>query len=165
VRHSYDFVVIGGGSAGYNAARVASALGRRVAVIDGARRLGGLCILRGCMPSKTLIYSAEVLHLAQRGVDFGLRIGGASADMSAIHRRKNRIIANFSSHRAKQLRSGDFDLIRGYARFLDPHTLILDDGNRIRASKFLISTGSRVSSPPIPGLAGSPFWTDRKSVV
>ena len=55
---SYDFIVIGGGSAGFNAARVAAGLGRRVAVVDGARKLSGLCILKGCMPSKTLIYVA-----------------------------------------------------------------------------------------------------------
>ncbi len=73
---TYDLVVIGGGSAGYNAARVAAGLGRRVAVVDGARRLSGLCILRGCMPSKTLIYSAEVLHRAQTGAALGLRIPG-----------------------------------------------------------------------------------------
>ena len=64
---SFDFVVIGGGSAGFNAARVAADLGKSVAIIDGARELGGLCILRGCMPSKTLLYATEVLHLAQHG--------------------------------------------------------------------------------------------------
>jgi pyruvate/2-oxoglutarate dehydrogenase complex dihydrolipoamide dehydrogenase (E3) component len=159
VRHSYDFVVIGGGSAGYNAARVASALGRRVAVIDGARRLGGLCILRGCMPSKTLIYSAEVLHLARSGRDFGLRIPVAAADMRAMHARKRRIISEFADDRVKQLESGDFDLIRGRARFVDPHTVKLGDGRRIKAAHFLVSTGSRVGVPPLPGLAATPFWT------
>lgn len=159
MRRPYDFVVIGGGSAGYNAARVSAALGRRVAVIDGARSLGGLCILRGCMPSKMLIYSAEVLHLARSGADFGLCINKASADMRALHARKKTIIADFSGHRVKQLKSGNFDLIRGYARFLDPHTIILGDGSKIRAAKFLVSTGSKVSVPPVPGLASSPFWT------
>ena len=78
---TYDFVAIGGGSAGFNAARVAVSLGLKTAVIDGARDLGGLCILRGCMPSKTLLYIAEVLHLAQKGKIFGLRIGSVRADM------------------------------------------------------------------------------------
>jgi pyruvate/2-oxoglutarate dehydrogenase complex dihydrolipoamide dehydrogenase (E3) component len=159
VRRSYDFAVIGGGSAGYNAARVAAALGQRVAVIDGARRLGGLCILRGCMPSKTLIYSAEVLHLARSGRVFGLRIPGAEADMPAMHARKKRIIGAFADHRVKQLESGDFDLIRGRARFLDPHTVELGDGRRVKAAHFLVSTGSRTSVPPLPGLASVPSWT------
>jgi len=159
VRSSYDFVVIGGGSAGFNAARTAAGLGLRVAVVDGARRLGGLCILRGCMPSKTLIYSAEVLHLARRGAQFGLRIAGAQADMRAMNGRKSRIIGGFARHRARQLGSGDFDLIRGRARFADPDTLELADGRRIGAERFLVSTGSRVSTPPVPGLADAPYWT------
>src|SRR5208283_503088 len=156
---TYDFVVIGGGSAGYNAARAASALGRRVAVVDGARALGGLCILRGCMPSKTLIYAAEVLHLARGGADFGLRVPRAAADMAAVQARKRRIISEFAKDRRNHLKSGKFDLIRSHARFLDPHTLALGDGTRVRAKRVLIGTGSRVSVPPIPGLASARFWT------
>ena len=158
-KRAYDFVAIGGGSAGYNAARVASSLGMRVAIIDKARDLGGLCILRGCMPSKTLIYSAEVLHLAQKGRDVGLRIKGAHADMPAIHARKRRIIAEFAEDRVRLLTSGKFDLIRESAQFADPHTLVLGDGRRVRSTHFLIGTGSKVSVPPLPGLAGSRFWT------
>ena len=87
----YDLLVLGGGSAGFNAARVATSLGLRTAVVDGARELGGLCILRGCMPSKTLLYMAEVLHLAQKGKNFGLKIPSARADLRAIHARKKKI--------------------------------------------------------------------------
>jgi pyruvate/2-oxoglutarate dehydrogenase complex dihydrolipoamide dehydrogenase (E3) component len=159
VRNSYDLVAIGGGSAGFNAARTAAALGLRVAVVDGARQLGGLCILRGCMPSKTLIYSAEVLHLAGRAADFGLRIPAAAADMRAVQERKRRIIGDFARHRVNELESGDFDLIRSRARFLDPNTLELADGGRIRAAHFVVGTGSRFSVPPVPGLAAAPFWT------
>jgi pyruvate/2-oxoglutarate dehydrogenase complex dihydrolipoamide dehydrogenase (E3) component len=159
MRRPYDLVAIGGGSAGFNAARVAAALGKRVAVIEGARRLGGLCILRGCMPSKTLIYSAEVLHLARSGRGFGLRIPEASADMPAMHERKRRLIAEFALDRARQLESGRFDLIRGRARFVDPHTVEVAGGVRVRARHFLVATGSRVSVPPVAGLAQSRFWT------
>ena len=77
----FDYIVIGGGSGGYAAARTAREVLDRVAIIDGAEELGGLCILRGCMPSKTLIYSAEVLHLAQQGEKFGLKIPEARADL------------------------------------------------------------------------------------
>ena len=83
----YDFLVLGGGSAGFNAARTAREFSDRVAIVDGARDLGGLCILRGCMPSKTLLYSAEVLHLAQRGPLFGLAVEDARVDMRALHAR------------------------------------------------------------------------------
>ena len=156
---TYDFVAIGGGSAGYNAARIAVGLGMRAAVIDGARQLGGLCILRGCMPSKTLIYSAEVLHLARTAASFGLRVSGARADMPAVHARKKKLIGEFAEDRVKMLEAGKFDLIRAYARFVDPHTVELSDGRRIRSSHFIIGTGSKVSVPPIPGLAEARYWT------
>jgi pyruvate/2-oxoglutarate dehydrogenase complex dihydrolipoamide dehydrogenase (E3) component len=156
---TYDFVALGGGSAGFNAARVAAGLGLRTAVIDGARTLGGLCILRGCMPSKTLLYMADVLHLAQKGKTFGLKIAPARADMKAIHARKKRIIGGFASHRVQALTDGKFELIRSHARFVDAHTLELADGRRLRARHFLIGTGSKVSTPPVPGLRDAQCWT------
>jgi len=156
---NYDFLVIGGGSAGFNAARIAHDLGQRVAIVDGARPLGGLCILRGCMPSKTLLYMAEVLHLAQKGKTFGLKIPRATADMTAIHARKKKIIADFARYREKQLTSGRWALYRNSARFVDAHTVELDNGKRLSAERILIATGSRISTPPLPGLAQTPFWT------
>lgn len=159
MKFTHDFAVIGGGSAGFNAARVAVAAGLRVAVIDGARELGGLCILRGCMPSKTLLYMAEVLHLAQKGRTFGLKIPSARADMKVMHARKRRLIAEFVDYRLQALQAGKFELIRAQARFVDPHTLELSSGRRIRARRILIGTGSKVSVPPIPGLATTHIWT------
>src|SRR6187431_882405 len=135
---SYDFICIGGGSAGFNAARVAVAAGLKTAVVDGARQLGGLCILRGCMPSKTLLYAAEVLHSAQHAGRFGLKVAGARADMKAVHARKKRIIADFASYRVDALTGGKFDLHRAYARFLDAHTVELSNGTRLRGKHFLI---------------------------
>jgi pyruvate/2-oxoglutarate dehydrogenase complex dihydrolipoamide dehydrogenase (E3) component len=151
--------VIGGGSAGLNAAREAASLGSKVAVVDGARRLGGLCILRGCMPSKTLIYVAEVLHRAQHGSVLGLRIPRAGVDMAAVHARKKRLIGEFADHFVRQLTGGKFKLYRSCARFVDPHTIRLDDGRLLRARRILIATGSKVSVPPVPGLAETQFWT------
>ncbi len=156
---TYDFICLGGGSAGFNAARVAASLGLKTAVVDGAKQLGGLCILRGCMPSKTLLYAAEVLHHARHADRFGLRVTGARADMKAVHARKQRIIADFARYRVDALNGGRFDLIRAHARFLDPHTLQLSNGRKIRGRRFLIGTGSKVSVPPVPGLREAEFWT------
>lgn len=156
---TYDFIALGGGSAGFNAARVAVSLGLKTAIIDGADELGGLCILRGCMPSKTLLYMAEVLHLAQKARTFGLRIPSARADMKAIHARKKKIIAEFADYRQRALNSGRFTLLRAHARFVDAHTLELSNGERVRGKHILIGTGSKVSVPPVPGLADVPFWT------
>ena len=157
---SYDLIVLGGGSAGFNAARVAASLGKRVAIVDGAKQLGGLCILHGCMPSKTLLYSTEILHLAQKGKTFGLRIPSAKADMKALHARKKKIIGEFAAYRAQALESGKYDVYRSHARFLDPHIVELSDGRTLSADKFLIGTGSKISVPAsVPGLATTPFWT------
>ena len=156
---TYDLICIGGGSAGFNAARVATGLGKKVAVVDGAKKLGGLCILRGCMPSKTLIYAAEILHHAQHADRFGLKVVGARADMRAVHARKKRIIDDFAHHRLEALTNGKFDLFHAYARFVDAHTLALSDGTHLHGKHFLIGTGSKVSVPAIPGLATTKCWT------
>jgi len=147
----YDFIAIGGGSAGFNAARAATQYADRVAIIDGARDLGGLCILRGCMPSKTLIYTAEVLHRARHGATFGLEIPHAAADMRAVLERKRRIIGEFADFRKQQLESGKFTLLRAHAHFVGPNRLELSDGTIVTADRILIGTGSRVARPENPG--------------
>lgn len=155
----YDFIAIGGGSGGFNAARVARGITDSVAVIDGAEELGGLCILRGCMPSKTLIYSAEVLHLAQNAKKFGLNIPSASVDMPALHQRKLDTIKEFTDYRVEAMRSRKYDLYRSHAKFIDSNTVELADGTQLRGKKFIVATGSKVSVPPIPGLDHSDVWT------
>lgn len=156
---TYDLICIGGGSAGFNAARLAASLGRKAAVVDGAEELGGLCILKGCMPSKTLLYTAEILHHARHAEKFGLRVRGATADMKAVHARKKAIIADFAGYRQRALAAGKFALHRAHARFVDPHTVELSTGQKLRAKFFLVGTGSKISVPPVPGLAEAKFWT------
>lgn len=155
----FDYIVIGGGSGGYAAARTAREAWDRVAIIDDGQPLGGLCILRGCMPSKTLIYSAEVLHLAQKGAAFGLDIKDASADMPKLHQRKLATIGEFAEYRQEQLQSDRFTLFRNRAKFVDDQTIELDDGTRLTARFFMLATGSTVSVPPVPGLSEVPYWT------
>ncbi|MEI6493808.1 MAG: FAD-dependent oxidoreductase [Verrucomicrobiota bacterium] len=170
---AYDFVVIGGGSAGYAGARTAHALGLKTAVIDGAVELGGLCILRGCMPSKTLLESARRYRVIRKAGEFGLSAGERGFDISNIIARKRQLIAGFSDYRAGQLQDGRFDLFRGTAEFAGPHTLLVTaaDGSQIsiESRAFLIASGSSISSPPIPGLADAGCLTsddllDRESL-
>ena len=120
---NYDFVVIGGGSAGYAGARVASALGMKTCVIEGANEVGGLCILRGCMPSKTLIESANRLRSMRHGREFGLQAGQIGFDIGEIIARKRRLIAEFADYRREQLEQGDFDFLRGSATFVNKETV------------------------------------------
>lgn len=160
----FDFVVIGGGSAGYAAARTAHDLGMSVAVVDGAEELGGLCILRGCMPSKALIESANRNLSVRRAAEFGLRAESHGVDVEAIRDRKRALIANFAGYRQGQLGDGRFVLHGGRARFKNPHTLevVPRDGAAaygISAKTFCIATGSVASVPEIPGLREPGFWT------
>lgn len=148
----FDLIVLGGGSAGYAGARTGVELGKKVAVVDGAKELGGLCILRGCMPSKTLIYSAEVLHLAQNGKKFGLNIPKAEADFPAIHKRKKEVIGEFQEYREEQLKDGRFELFQQMGKFTGEREITLADGTILTADKILISTGSKISTPPVQGL-------------
>eukprot|EP00903_Cladosiphon_okamuranus_P003724 g3722.t1 len=112
------------------------------------------------MPSKTLIYSAEVLHLAQQAEKFGLKVENARADMAALHERKLVTIEDFSSYRREQLKSDRFELIRDRAIFLDERTVQLKgSGERVTADFFMIATGSVVNTPDVPGLRETPHWT------
>lgn len=155
----YDLACIGGGSAGFNAARLAVANGMRVAIIDGAPQLGGLCILHGCMPSKTLLHVAEVQHLARNAGILGLNIRVGAPNLKKVIARKRKIIREFAAHREEALAGGGFDLIRASARFAGPDRIILSDGRCLRSKFFLVGTGSKVSVPPIEGLADSQCWT------
>lgn len=158
----YNFIILGGGSAGYAAARTAVNAGAKVAIVDGADELGGLCILRGCMPSKTLIYAAEITHLAKQARTFGLEIPHASVDMALLQARKQKLIEGFAKYRQDQLESDRFTLIRQCASFKDIRTIKLTDGTELTADKFIIATGSKVQVPNITGLKETPFLTSNE---
>lgn len=159
----FDFIVIGGGSAGYAGAAQAAKLGLKTAVIEGGREVGGLCILRGCMPSKTLLESGHRAEAIRGAGEFGLRAEYFGADGGAIRARKRRLIGEFAHYRRQQLETGPFEFIRGEASFADPHTIdvrLLDGGlRRLSARAFLIATGSRVQWHEIPGLREAGCWT------
>jgi pyruvate/2-oxoglutarate dehydrogenase complex dihydrolipoamide dehydrogenase (E3) component len=155
----FEVVVIGGGCAGYSAARAAAAGGLKTAVIEGGREVGGLCILRGCMPSKALLYAAEVLHLARHGKTWGLDIPRAGFNFTEVMARKKAMVQEFADFRREQLSGGKFAFLRANAAFLNPHTLALDDGRTVTARNFIISTGSSVAPPPRGDLAETGYWT------
>ena len=148
----FDVIVIGGGSGGYAAARTLVDQGRKVAVVDGSAELGGLCILRGCMPTKALLYAAEVYHLAQHGEFWGLRPNDVSFDWSSVMARKNAMIEDFASYRRGQLTAGKFELYRSKARFIDANTLALESGESLQADRFIVASGSYIPPSPFPEL-------------
>jgi len=158
-RFDYDVAIIGGGSGGYAAARTAAAAGLKTVVIEGAEEIGGLCILRGCMPTKALLYASDVLHLARTAGTWGLRVPSAGFDFASVMARKNAMIREFADDRVRQLTSGRFGFLRATARFVDPNTVTLSTGETLRAAHFVISTGSTVSPPPLPALASIGYLT------
>lgn len=151
----YDVVIIGGGSAGYAAARTAREGQAKVAIVDHGP-LGGLCILKGCMPTKTILRSSDLMALQQRAQEFGLLPVQAKADLSAINDRKNRIIGEFTKYRVEQLQDPGFTLYEDAATFISP-TEVQVGTQTLRAKNFIIATGSKITEFPVPGLkeAGS----------
>src|SRR6266516_1635890 len=89
---AFDLAVIGGGSAGYAAARTAASAGLKTVVIEGGKEVGGLCILRGCMPSKALLYAADVMHLASHAEPWGIRAEDVTFNFSQVMARKDVLI-------------------------------------------------------------------------
>ncbi len=159
---TYDFLVLGGGSAGYAAARTAVSEGLRTAVVDGADELGGLCILRGCMPSKALIASANRARAARGGKEFGVHTGEVSLDPKRVVERKRALIGDFASYRQAQLEDGRFDLLRGRARFIDTQSVEIDfaDGHAevVGFGSACVATGSVIRKIPVPGLEEAGYW-------
>ena len=159
----YDLVVIGAGSGGFAAARTAAALGKKVALVDRGP-FGGLCILRGCMPSKTLIRSSELARLFQNSEDLGMKAASVHIDYPKIIARKNKIIAGFANDRFEEVKSNpNITLVDDSARFVTPHEV--QAGNRtLRGEKFVIATGSKVLVPPFSGLAETGFLTSDEAL-
>jgi dihydrolipoamide dehydrogenase len=178
-RFDYDVAVIGGGSGGYAAARTAAGAGLKTVVIEGGRDVGGLCILRGCMPTKALLYAAEVMHLASHPEPWGIRAGKVGFDFKKVMARKDLLIKDFADCRAKQLNTGNFKFIRANAKFVDANTVELGRADlpvgldarpcfstrKMTAKHFIIATGSNVAPPPLPSLPKTGYLTSDDALV
>lgn len=159
----YDLVVIGAGSGGFAAARVATGYEKRVALIDKGP-FGGLCILKGCMPSKTLLRSSELAHLAGTSKELGVAVQGLALDYPGIISRKNKIIKGFADYRWEDVRSNPrIDFIEGAAQFRSPGEVQVG-AKVIQGDRFVISTGSTPVIPSIPGLRETGFITSDEAL-
>ncbi|HTU70541.1 MAG TPA: dihydrolipoyl dehydrogenase [Candidatus Baltobacteraceae bacterium] len=149
--HDYDLVVLGAGSGGYAAARVANELGAKVALVDHGP-LGGLCILRGCMPSKAFIASSDALHDVRESPALGIQIEGTiAADMQAVALRKRALVKEFADHRIEGINT--FPVHLGHAQFVSDEAVMVGEDMRLQARSFIIATGSSVAPVRIPGLS------------
>lgn len=155
----FDTVVVGGGSAGYAAARTLVAGGHRIAVLDGGDEVGGLCILRGCMPTKALLHAAELRHAIAAGGTWGITTGPVTVDLDRLMARKDELIRDFAGYRRQQLEHGKWEFLRAKARFIGPHELELDTGRRLQTRHVVLATGSELAPPPVPGLESIGYLT------
>ena len=146
---THNVIVIGGGPAGYEAAAVGANRGEKVLLVERAH-LGGTCLNRGCIPTKSFCRSAEVAMEAAAAAEFGVNIphGAVSADMAVIVKRKNGIVEQLRESVAMVV--GNAEVVRGEARFITPYQIEVD-GNTYSAPKIVIATGSEAAVLPIPG--------------
>ena len=165
MQFDFDVAIIGGGSGGYAAARTAAAAKLKTVVIEGGKEVGGLCILRGCMPTKALLYAAEVKHLAEHAETWGVRAGKVTFDFAKVMARKSAQVKDFADHRVQQLNTGKFKFIRANAKFLDAHTVELSNGKKLTAKSFVIATGSSVAPSPLPQLNDAGFITSDDAIA
>lgn len=149
---NFDCVVIGAGSAGFAAARPLAKAGWKVAIIEGAREVGGLCILKGCMPTKALLHAAELRHGIEAAKEWGIEAREVHVNLKRLFQRKDELIQDFAGYRREQLETGPFTFLRGHAQFLDPFTLQLNGDRRIRSKHFIVATGSVIAPLPLPEL-------------
>ncbi|MDQ6826718.1 MAG: dihydrolipoyl dehydrogenase [Candidatus Eremiobacteraeota bacterium] len=146
----HHLIVVGAGSAGYAAARVAQRRGVEVALVDTGP-LGGLCILRGCMPSKTLLATSDALADLKDAEHLGIIAPNPQVDFRYVMQRKREIIRGFAEYRIEGIR--EFPLYEGRARFLSPTRLAVGADIILEAARFIVATGSIVAPPSVPGLA------------
>jgi glutathione reductase (NADPH) len=139
-RYAYDLFVIGAGSGGVRAARMSASYGARVAIAE-EYRVGGTCVIRGCVPKKLLVYASHVREEVEDAAGYGWTIPEARFDWPTLIAHKDREITRLEGIYRKLLDSAKVALIEGRARLLDPHTVEID-GRRITADKILIATGA-----------------------
>ena len=149
--YDYDLFVIGAGSGGVRAARVAAMSGAKVAVAE-EHRVGGTCVIRGCVPKKFMVYASEFAHHFKTAKGYGWTIEGATFDWPTFLGEKDKEIARLSGIYVRNLQNAGAELAHGKARLIDAHTVAIDGLGTRTADKILIATGGRPWRPSgLPG--------------
>ncbi len=157
---TYDAIIIGSGQAGPSLAKRLAGAGQRVAIVERGA-FGGTCINTGCTPTKTLVASAYAAHMARRGAEFGVVVGGGvTVDMARVKQRKDAIVASWSAATEASLRATENCTVhRGHARFVAPHELEIG-GERLAASRIFLNVGGRAAVPALPGIDSVPYFVN-----
>ena len=157
-----DMLVIGGGPGGYSAAFRAADLGMKVVIVERYATLGGVCLNVGCIPSKALLHTVAVMEEAKAFAAHGIRFGAPEVDLDALRAYKDKVVARMTGGLGGMARGRKVTIVRGYAKFLDPHHVVVDltegtgqqtTGNEqvVRFSQAIIAAGSEpVQLPFLP---------------
>lgn len=151
-RYDYDLFVIGAGSGGVRASRLAAVSGARVAVAE-ADRVGGTCVIRGCIPKKFMVYASEYSYHLKSSTDFGWSVSDPKFDWPTFLERKDVEIARLSGIYVANLENAGAELIHARATLVDPHTIDLEGttqkggSRRVTAGRILIATGAKPTLP------------------
>ncbi len=147
---TYDLMILGGGPAGYVAAERAGERGLRVLLVE-KDQLGGVCLNRGCIPSKTLLQSAKVFHYATHGAAYGVTVGEAKFSLAPAMERKRKVVETLRKGVAGMMKRGKVEVVAGEGRLVGRNRIAVD-GREFEGANILIATGSSPARPPIPGI-------------
>lgn len=164
----YDIAIIGGGPAGYTAAERASAGGLKTILFE-KNALGGVCLNEGCIPTKTLLYSAKTLDNIKSSAKYGISVDGEpSFDLPKIIARKQKTVRKLVAGIKQKLAAHDVTVVNGEATIEgedgERNILIACNGETVTAAKVLLCSGSETIIPPIKGLADSGYWTSKEAL-
>lgn len=164
----YDIAIIGGGPAGYTAAERASANGLKTVLFE-KNALGGVCLNEGCIPTKTLLYSAKTLDNIKNSAKYGVSVEGEPTfDLPKIIARKQKTVRKLVAGIKQKLAAHEVTVISGEATIEgedgERNILISCNGETVTAGKVLLCTGSETIIPPIKGLEGSGYWTSKEAL-
>jgi pyruvate/2-oxoglutarate dehydrogenase complex dihydrolipoamide dehydrogenase (E3) component len=158
-RPDYDLCVIGGGAAGLVVAAGGAQLGAKVILVEKHDRLGGDCLWHGCIPSKALLASARAAQAMRNARRFGLDPVEPAVDLPRVMQRVRRVIMQVAVHDdPERFRKLGIEVVFGAGSFTSPTAFDID-GRAITARHFVIATGSRPTTPALPGIEGVPFLT------
>lgn len=151
-QYDYDLFVIGGGSGGVRAARVAAALGKRVALAEEFR-FGGTCVIRGCVPKKLYVYASQFPEHFEEAAGYGWTVGEAKFDWKTLVANKEREISRLEAIYKRNVEGSGGETIHSRAELVDRHTIrIVDENRTVTADQILIATGGRAAAhPALPG--------------